>query len=158
MVMTSPSMPEHLGDVGDAPGAVTEPLDVDDQVERRGDLLSDGPGRQVEAGHQHHRLDAGQRVTRAVGVHRRQRAVVAGVHGLEHVQRLGATDLAHDDAVGPHAEGVADQVPDGDLALALDVGRASLQADDVVLVQLQLDGVFDGDDALVVRARSWTAR
>ena len=83
-------------------------------------------------------------------MHRRERAVVAGVHGLEHVQRLGATDLTDDDAVGPHAQGVADEIADGDLALALDVGRARLQADDVVLVQLQLDGVLDGDDALVV--------
>ena len=39
-----------------------------------------------------------------VGVDRRQRAVVARVHRLEHVQRLGAADLADDDAVGPHAQ------------------------------------------------------
>ena len=40
---------------------------VDDQVDRRGDLLADRAHRQVHAGHQHHRLDAGQRVARAVG-------------------------------------------------------------------------------------------
>ena len=45
---------------------------------------------------------------------------------------------------------VAHQVADGDRALALDVGRARLQGDDVLLVQLQLGGVLDGDDALVV--------
>ena len=95
---------EHLGDVGDATAAVAEPLDVDDEVECRGDLLPDGPGREVEAGHEHHRLDAGQRVTRGVGVDRGERAVVAGVHGLEHVEGLGAADLADDDAVGPHAQ------------------------------------------------------
>jgi hypothetical protein len=48
----------------------------------------------------------------AVGVDGRQRAVVAGVHGLEHVQGLGPADLADDDAVGPHAQRVADEVAD----------------------------------------------
>ena len=83
-----------------------------DQVERRGDLLADGPQRQVHAGHQHHRLDAVQRVARAVGVRGGQRAVVAGVHGLEHVQRLAAAHLADDDAVGPHAQGVDHELAD----------------------------------------------
>ena len=101
-----------LGDLRDAPGAVDEPADVDDQVERRGDLLADRLHRQVEAGHQHHHLEPVQRVARRVGVDRRQRAVVAGVHGLEHVERLGAADLADDDAVGPHAQRVAHQVAD----------------------------------------------
>ena len=36
--------------------------------------------------------------------------VVAGVHGLEHVEHLGAADLADDDPVGPHAERVPDEV------------------------------------------------
>ena len=47
-----------------------------------------------------------------VGVHGRQRAVVAGVHRLQHVERLGAADLADDDPVGPHAQRVAHQVAD----------------------------------------------
>ena len=63
-------------------------------------------------GHQHHRLDAGERVARRVGVDRRQRAVVARVHGLQHVERLGAADLADDDAVGPHAQRVAHELAD----------------------------------------------
>ena len=53
------------------------------------------------------------------------RALVAGVHGLEHVERLAAADLADDDPVGSHAQRVAHQVADGDLALALDVGRTA---------------------------------
>ncbi len=36
-------------------------------------------------------------------------------------------------------------------ALAFDVGRAGFQADDVLLLELQFGGVFDGDDALGVR-------
>ena len=90
------------------------------------------------------------RVAGTVGVERGERAVVAGVHGLEHVQRLAAAALADDDAVRAHAQGVDDQVADGDLAPALDVGRASLEGDHVLLAQLELGGVLDGDDALVL--------
>ena len=43
------------------------------------------------------------------------------------------------------------QVALRDLALALDVRRARLEADDVRLLQLQLGRVLDRDDALVVR-------
>ena len=60
----------------------------------------------VEVGHRHHRVEAVQRVARAVGVDGRQAAVVAGVHGLQHVERLVAADLADDDAVRPHAQRV----------------------------------------------------
>ena len=71
-VMTSPSMPCDLGDVGDATRAVPETGEVHDQVERGRHLLTDGPDRQVEAGHEHQRLEAGERVTGAVGVDRGQ--------------------------------------------------------------------------------------
>ena len=75
-------------------------------------------------------------------------AVVAGVHRLQHVEGLGAAALAEDDAVGPHAQRVADQVALGDLAAALQVGRPGLQPDDMRLLQLQLGRVLDRDDAL----------
>src|SRR5690606_32559150 len=138
-----------LGDVGDPPGAVPESGDVHDQVDGRGDLLPDGPHRQVDAGHQHHRLDTGEGVTGAVGVDRGQRPIVAGVHRLEHVERLGATTLTDDDPVGTHTQGIADQVADGDRTLALDVRRAGLQGEDVLLMELQLGGVLYRDDSLV---------
>ena len=53
-----------------------------------------------------------ERVARRVRVDRRQRALVARVHRLEHVERLGAADLADDDAVGPHAQCVPHEVAD----------------------------------------------
>ena len=121
------------------------------QVDGRGHLLTDGPHREVEAGHQHEGLDTGERVTGAVGVDRGDRAVVAGVHGLEHVERLARTTLTDDDAVGAHPEAVLHEVADRDLALALDVRRAGLEREHVVLVELELLGVLDGDDALVGR-------
>ena len=58
--------------------------------------------------------------------------------------------LADDDAVGPHAQAVLHQIADGDRALAFQVGRAALQLHPVILRQLQLGGVLDGDDALVL--------
>ena len=105
----------------------------------------------LDLGHRGQGLQPHQRVLGAVGVDGGERAVVAGGHGLEHVEGLAAADLADDDAVGAHAQRVADQVADGDPALALDVGRPGLQADDVLLLELEFGGVLDGDDALAVR-------
>ena len=139
-----------LGDVGDLARAVLEPLLVDDQVDGRRDLLADRAQRQLDAGEEHHRLESGEHVARGVGVAGRHRAVVAGVHCLEHVQSFAASALADDDAIGPHAEGVTYQFPDGDGALALDVGGSRLERYDVLLAELELGRILDGDDALVV--------
>jgi hypothetical protein len=138
-----------LGDVGDPAGAVPQARLVHDELDAGGDLLADGPHRQVDAGHQHHGLEPGEGVARRVRVHGRDGPVVAGVHRLEHVERLAAADLTDDDAVGPHAQRVADEVADRDLAPALDVRRAVLEADDVGLLELELGRVLDRDDALV---------
>ena len=116
--------PEHLGDVRDPARAVDEARDLHEHVECARGLLADRAQRQVDAGGEHEGLEAGERVARRVRVDRRQRALVAGVHRLEHVQRLGAADLADDDPVGAHAQGVPDELADADLALALDVRRA----------------------------------
>ncbi len=80
---------------------------------------------------------------------RRQRALVARVHRLEHVDGLGAADLTDDDPVGPHAQGVADEIPDLYLSFALDVRRACFQGNHMLLLELQLGRVLDRDDALV---------
>ena len=69
--------------------------------------------------HEHQHLQPLDNLAGAVGVDGGHRAVVAGVHGLDHVQRLGAAALADDDAVGPHAQGVLHQVADGVFAGAL---------------------------------------
>src|SRR4051812_32884273 len=62
-------------------------------------------------GHRDHGLEPAQRNARRVRVQRGQRAVMTGVHGLEHVHGFGAPDLAHDDAVGTHAERVDEEQP-----------------------------------------------
>ena len=83
-----------------------------EEVEAAGDLLPDRLDRQLDAGHQHQHLEPVERVARRVGVDGRQRPVVAGVHRLQHVERLGAADLADDDPVGAHAQRVAHEVAD----------------------------------------------
>ena len=107
-------------------------------------------GGQREAAHGDHQFEARQRLARAVGVERAHRAVVAGVHRLQQVERLRSAHLADDDALGTHAQAVLDQIAHGDLALALDIGRARLETHDVRLLELQFGRVLAGDDALVV--------
>jgi len=68
---------------------------------------------------------------------------------MEHVEGLTTSDLSDDDPVGPHAEGVADQCPNGHLADAFHVRGSCLQGDHVRLRQSQLRGVFDGDQPLL---------
>ena len=86
-----------------------------------------------------------------VGVQRGQRAFVAGVHGLQHVERFRSAAFADDDPLGTHTQGVLHQVGGRDRALAFDVRRARFQPHDVLLLELQFGRVFDRDDALVVR-------
>ncbi len=72
------------------------------------------------------------------------------IHGLQHVECLTAADLADDDAVRTHTQRVAHEVADRDLALALNVGRAGLQRNDMALLQPQLRRILDGHDALAL--------
>src|SRR2546430_5276052 len=80
---------------------------------------------------------------------RAHRTVVAGVHRLQHVERLSAAHLADDDAVRPHAQRVAHEVADGDLARPLDGGGFGLEADHMTLPRAELGGIHACDDALI---------
>ena len=76
---------------------------------------------------------------------------MARVHGLKHVERLGAAALADHDPVRPHSKCVPEQVANAHLAVALDVRWPGFERDDVHLLQAKLGRVFDGDDALACR-------
>ena len=143
----------HAGDLGngdDLAGAVGEARDLHHGMHRGSDLVAHGALGNVEVRHRDHIFHARHGVARRVGVDRGQRAFVAGVHGLQHVEGFLAAHLAHHDAVGTHTQAVDDQLPLPHRALAFDVGRARFQADDVLLLELQFGGVFDGDDAVGV--------
>ena len=73
------------------------------------------------------------------------------VHGLQHVERFLAADLADDDAVGPHTQAVDQQFALPHRAAAFEIRRAGFQAHHVRLLQLQFGRVFDGDDAFFAR-------
>ena len=75
---------------------------------------------------------------------------MAGVHGLQHIERLGSSALADDDAVGALAQRVDDELLERDLALTLVVGGTRLQRQDMALREVQLGRVLDRDDALAV--------
>jgi hypothetical protein len=61
----------------------------------------------------------------------------AAVQRDEQVQALLLADLADQDAVRPHPQGLLDQAAQLDLAGALQVGLAGLHGDDVRQAQLQ---------------------
>src|SRR5687768_4559400 len=124
-----------------------------DKVERRRDLLANGAHGQIEARHEHHRLDPGERIAWRVGVDGAERPIVTRVHGLEHVESLSAANLADDDAIRSHAERVAYELSNRDLALPLDVLRSCLEAKDMLLIETQLGGVLDRDDTVGFRDR-----
>jgi hypothetical protein len=124
---------------------------VHDDVDGGRDLRANVVDRQVDVGHHRHRLQTPEQMERRVGMCGRQRAVVPGVHRLKHVERLAAANLADNDPIRTHAQGVADEVADGDRASTLHVGRSSLEAEHVRLGQPQLGGVLDRDDPFIVR-------
>ncbi len=138
-----------LGDVREPAGAVLQPGLVHDQVDGRCHLLTDRALRQFHARHQHHRLQPRQRVARGVGVHCRDGTVVAGIHGLQHVQRGTVADLPDDDPVRAHPQRVTYQLPDRDPASVLQVRRPRFHPEHMILAQLQFGGVLDGDDPFV---------
>src|SRR5207302_1697692 len=140
-----------LGDMRHDATPVAQTSLLDQQGDAADDLFADGLEGQIGTTHDDHGLDPVDRVLWAVGVHGCHAAVVAGVHRLEHVERFGGAAFADDDPVGPHPQGVDDQVPDGDGAATFHVRAAGFQGDQVALAELQLGGIFDGYDALGVR-------
>ena len=141
----------HFGNLDHLTGPAQEPAHLHHYVNGRGNLPANHPDRQIEPRHADHDLQPAQRLARVVGVNRGEAAIVAGVHGLEHVQRLGATAFPDDNPVRPHPQRVAYQVARGDFSESLGVIRPRLQAADVGLLQTELGGVLNRDDALFGR-------
>ncbi len=148
-----------LADAGDvaaqaaAAVIVVALLDEDDEVDRARDEHVRGLDREPLRGLQGVGGDAVEHFHAGVGVDGRQGAVVALGHRVEHGDDLVAEHLADDHAAGVHPQGSADQLGHADLALALGVGQALLEGDDVrvqlgELVEAELQGSLDGDEAL----------
>ncbi len=104
----------------------------------------------IQIRHHGHSFQTRNRIARAVGVHRRQRAVMTGIHGLQHIQSFLAANLADDNAVGAHPQRVDQELPLHHRALALNVRGPALQTDHVALLHLQFGRVFDGHNSFFV--------
>ena len=86
----------------DAARAVAHAADLNDHIDGRGDLLANGSGRKVCAAKTDHVFKTHDRFARPVGVDGGKRSVMAGVHGLQHVDRFAAARFTDDDAVRTH--------------------------------------------------------
>ena len=129
--------------------AAGDPAGVDDERDPVDDAATNDLPGQAARLHGAAR-EAGQGGGGVVGVDGRQRASVAGVEGLEEIRGLGAAHLADDDVVGAVPKRMAHQVADGDSFFAK---LAGLEADAVLVSDVELEGVLDRDDAVVEREK-----
>src|SRR5690606_4271069 len=120
-----------FGNGQDAALSTGKPADLDDEIQRAGDLAAQAVLAALVACKAGQHLDPVQAFARRVGVQRRHRAFVAGVHGLQHVHDLSAAHFAHHHAVRTHAQAVADEVAYGHATAAVVAALARLQPDDV---------------------------
>jgi len=121
-----------------------------DQVDGLGDHPGDDVVAEVFLGHLGVGVQLGQGLAGGVGVDGAHRALMPGVHRVQHVQGLGAADLPDDDPLRPHPQRLADQLADADLPHPLQVGEPTLQPDAVLQMPLQRQflGFLDGDHPL----------
>src|SRR5262245_55457140 len=80
-------------------------VDVNEEIERVGDVGLDSPVGEGDAALEREVLGAGERAASGVGVDGRGAAGVASGEGVEEGRALAASDLADDDAVGAVTEG-----------------------------------------------------
>src|SRR5204862_7241257 len=84
------------------------------------------------------RLEPGDDVSRTVGMDGPTPTLVAGVERRQELANLRPSSLTQDQSVGAHAQRLANQGGQGDLAGPLDVGWSRLQPDDLRLVDPEL--------------------
>ena len=123
---------------------------LDNHRDDRADIFHDLRLAQLQIRLQRHQRQALESAIRAVGMERRQGAGMAGIDGLEERRRLGATDFAKEQPVGPQSQAQLQQVLNRHLREALPA-LGGKQRQPVRLRRLELARVFDRDHALGVR-------
>ena len=88
------------------------------------------------------RLDPTQGVDGRVGVARRERAVVTGVHRLDRGQHFGASELADDQAIGAQTQGGPHERRQVDRGDSVGAGRTRLEPHRVASGERQFGGVL----------------
>ena len=123
--------------------------DVDDDVDRTGDaLVADRRQRPCGCRLQDERFEPEECVERFVGMTRRQRSVVAGVHRLDECQHLVAAHFADDDAIGSQPQRRTDEVGHRDRCGTVEECRPGLESNDVTMLDGQLRRVLHHDESL----------
>ena len=118
----------------DATSSVGLPRDLHNQVNGCGDLRLDGLFRQAHVAHHCHCFHAGQGVSRSIGVDRRQRPVVTGVHCLQHVQAFLAANFAEHDAVRTHTKCIHYQLSLTNRTGSFHIWRPGFEAHNMLLL------------------------
>src|SRR5258708_10992164 len=129
-------VPDHLGDIRYSTHAVAEPGHLNNNGDCGCDLLTYGPVRQVKLRHQGQRFETRNRIAWSIRMNGGQGTVMTRAHGLQHVQRFAAANLANHDAVRAHTKSVDYQFTLTNRALALHVRRTAFQSDNVMLLHL----------------------
>ncbi|MNJ33823.1 hypothetical protein D3C77_285130 [compost metagenome] len=99
----------------------------------------------------HQGFQAQQGILGGIGMDGTHGTVVAGVHRRQHIQHFNAANLAKQDTVRAHPQGVADQFAGLDLTVPLGIGRAGFQAHHMGMVQLQLGHILDAHKTFMGR-------
>ena len=122
--------------MGNSADTIPHSRDLNDKVDSADNLGSDRFACQIDPRHADHVLHTGSRLLVVVGMKCAHGSIVTCVHRLEHVQGLSAPDFTADDSVGAHAQCILDKVAHGNLASALEIGRACFKPDDMRLLEL----------------------
>ncbi len=133
-------------DLGHAPpstGRVAR--QVDNDVQRGGQLAVDRLPTQARRASQG--FKPGGHVRGGVGVEGAAAAFVARVERLQENNYLWASDLPDHQAVGTHAERLADEIVQCHASGAFHVRRTGLQPHDMRMGRFQLGGVFDEEES-----------
>ena len=77
-------------------------------------------------------------------------SLAPGNSGSGVVTALSAANLAYNDSVWTHAQGVDNQLSDRYFALAFDIRRAFFQAQHMFAIKLKFSHIFDRDDSFIL--------
>jgi hypothetical protein len=118
---------------------------VDDSVQGCGDLTVDGfSGKACGAGQC---FQAGWDIGGGIRVEGAASAFVTGVKRGQEIYDLRTANLADDEPVWAHPEGLSDEIPERDATDAFEVGRAGFEADHVRVSGAEFGGVFHEQEA-----------
>ena len=142
-------VPLHLTDVCHAAGPVRSPRDLDDRIDRGGDLQAKNVQRHANVAHEGHGLQSTQRVDGQRGMDSGKAPTVARCHCLNEVEGFTTAYLTDDDSIWPHSQRCFEKFSNGNPAAAPSVGRLCLEMNDVRQPEPKLPRIFDDDDALI---------